>query len=186
MSRCSRRVAAGLAVVLVTAALARPAPAFAEDTAPVLDIVAPVLDIVAPRSDISFNESDLKRQARVETTPQRTKITLDATVLFAKDSATINPRAQGRLGEIGRRLAGRGAGSVSITGYTDDLGSAAHGLTLSRQRANAVARVLRRDLPPSAFPFEVTGKGEEDPAVPNTSERNRTINRRVVVDYQRR
>ena len=70
--------------------------------------------------------------------------------------------------------------------YTDDLGTEAHGLTLSRQRAQAVSEVLRRYMPRSSFTFKVRGRGESHPAVPNTSEKNRRINRRVVVIYQAR
>jgi outer membrane protein OmpA-like peptidoglycan-associated protein len=166
-----------IAALLVGAAsLAQPATAAAEDTAPVLPIVAPVLDI-------QFGESDLRSEARVEQLPRTTTVTLDSTVLFGKDSAKINSKAGSRLREVARQLKGRGPGRVSVTGYTDDLGSAAHGKTLSRQRAGAVARVLRRDLPSGSFPMTIVGKGEADPAVPNTNEANRRINRRVVVVY---
>lgn len=161
-----------------------PQPAQAADTAPVLPVVAPVLPIKAPVLDISFGEVDIKRRARVDKTPRRTVITFDATVLFAKDSPKINSRARGRLTEVARELKAEGAGSVKITGYTDDLGTKAHGLTLSRQRARAVSTVLRRYLPKSSYTFTIRGLGESHPAMPNTSEHNRRINRRVVVIYQ--
>jgi len=166
--------------------LATVLPAQAEDLAPVVPVVGPVLTIKAPVLDISFGEADLKRRARVDRTPRRTVVTFDSTVLFAKDSPKINSRARGRLTEVGRELRDQGAGSIKITGYTDDLGTEAHGLTLSRQRAQAVSKVLRRYLPRSGFTFRVRGLGESHPAVPNTSEKNRKINRRVVVIYQPR
>ncbi len=158
----------------------------AGDTTPVIPVVTPVRSIKAPVLDISLGETDLKRRARVDKTPRRTVVTFDATVLFAKDSPKINSQARGRLAEVGRDLKAEGAGSVKITGYTDDLGTKAHGLTLSRQRAQAVSKVLRRYLPASSFTFTVRGLGESHPAVPNTSEHNRRINRRVVVIYQPR
>ena len=161
-------------------------PAAAEDTAPVLPIVAPVLPLDAPVLDISFGESDVRNEARVEQLPRKTTITLDSTVLFAKDSAKINGRAGARLQEVARQLEDRGPGTVAVTGYTDDLGSAAYGKKLSRQRADAVAEVLRRDLPEGDFDFAVVGKGEDDPAVPNKDEASRRINRRVVVVYEQR
>jgi outer membrane protein OmpA-like peptidoglycan-associated protein len=161
-------------------------PARADDTAPVLPVVAPVLTIKAPVLDISFGEADLKREARIDKTPHRTVITFDSTVLFGKDSPKINSRARSRLAEVGRALKAEEAGSVKITGYTDDLGTMAHGRTLSRQRAEAVAKVLRRYLAPATFRFTVRGLGESHPAVPNTSEHNRKINRRVVVIFQAR
>jgi outer membrane protein OmpA-like peptidoglycan-associated protein len=190
MSRSSSsrgRLRPWVVVGVITAVTAAPlAPAAAEDTLPVEPIVAPVVTIVAPVLDISFGESDLRRQARVEQLPRKTTVTLDSTVLFGKDSATINARANGRLREVARQLKTRGPGSVEVTGYTDDLGSAAYGKTLSRKRAKAVATVLRRDLPAADFAFTVVGKGEEDPAVPNKDEASRRINRRVVVVYQQR
>ena len=172
-------LATGLELV-PTAALAVPGP-----VSPIVPVVAPVAAIVAPVVDIVFADSDLKKAARVEKGPRRTKITLDSTVLFARDSPKINGKARGRLEDVADQLKKSGPGRVSITGYTDDLGSAAHGLTLSRQRAKAVAKVLRGDLPTSAYPFKVKGRGEADPAVPNTSEKRRRINRRVVIVYDR-
>ena len=185
MSRCSegrrRRstLLSGLALLVITGVVAQPVVAAADDRAPVLTIVAPVVDI-------EFGGSDLKNEVRVETLPRKTKITLDSTVLFGKDSARINAKAGGRLADVARELAARGPGTVRITGYTDDLGSAAHGKTLSRQRAAAVAKVLRRDLPAARFGFTVEGKGEADPAVPNKNEASRRINRRVVLLYEKK
>lgn len=181
MSRSSRAVALATGLVVAAATALGPATASAAPgpVAPVLPIVAPVLDIV-------FAEADLKKEARVEKGPRRTTITLDSTVLFARDSPKINTKARGRLQDVADQLRKSGPGKVTITGYTDDLGSAAHGLTLSRQRAAAVADVLRDDLPEADYPFTTKGRGEADPAVPNTSERNRKINRRVVIVYNRR
>lgn len=173
--------AAVLTAVLIALAAASvvPTPAGAEppDTAPVLDVVAPVLDI-------QFGTTDLRREARVETRPDLLRVTLDATVLFRKDSADIRASARGRLSEVAVELKQRGPGTLTITGYTDDLGSARHGLVLSRQRARAVAAVLRADLPDSAYSYRIEGRGEADPAVPNTSEANRKINRRVVLVFR--
>jgi len=152
--------------------------------APVRDVVPPTSGISAPVLDIQFAETDLKREARVEKKPQSVKVTLDSTVLFAKDSARIRPSAANRLHDVASELRAKGPGAVRIVGYTDDLGTAAHGLDLSRRRARAVAGMLRRDLSAANYPFTVAGRGEADPAVPNTSERNRRINRRVVVTYQ--
>lgn len=167
-----------VAVLLGGGLVLQPGLAAADDTAPVLDIVAPVLDI-------EFGQSDLRREARVEQSPARTTITLDSTVLFAKDSAKINTKARGRIRDAGEQLRDRGPGKVRITGYTDDLGTAAYGRSLSKRRAAAVADLLRDDLPAGDYPFTIVGKGEDDPAVPNTSEKNRRVNRRVVVVFQK-
>lgn len=157
---------AGLAVLAATVGVVTILPA---EPAAADPPTAPIVSIVAPVIDISFNEEDLKHEARVETQPTKTTITLDSTVLFGKDSAKINSKSSSRLSAIGAQLKARGPGSVKITGYTDDLGSASHGKTLSRQRAAAVRNVLRSQLPNSSYPLTLAGKGEDDPAVPNTS-----------------
>jgi len=175
-------LATGIALLATTA----PAVAAPVNNAPVNPIDGPVSTIVAPVLDISFAEADLKRTERTDTSPGKITVTLDSTVLFGKDSAKINSRADQRLANIGAKLKKSGPGSVKITGYTDDLGSAAHGLTLSRQRAQAVGKVLRSDLSEADFPFTIRGLGEQDPAVPNKDEASRKINRRVVIVYQRR
>ena len=141
-----------------------------------------MLDIVAPVIDLELPTSDLEGTARLEQRPDRVKVVLNSELLFAKDSAALQPAVGSRLKEIAGTLRGRGAGKVVVTGYTDDLGSKANGLTLSRQRAQAVARAIR-PLLPGGYVFAVDGKGEADPAVPNTDERSRRLNRRVVLVY---
>lgn len=182
MSRSSerRRGAVGLAGLLALAGVLLFATPIATAD-PGTD--APVLAVEAPVVDIEFSTSDLQRAVRVDESTSRVRVTLDATVLFGKDRSTIRPGAARRLNDVAKALRSRGPGEVRIVGYTDDLGSAAHGLDLSRRRARAVAGALRRDLPASSYPFTVVGKGEADPVVPNTSEASRRINRRVVVTY---
>lgn len=174
VTRLAWWLGAGLALL---AAWAAPAAAQPVGDAPVRTVVAPVLDI-------AFATADLDRQVRVETQPDRVKVTLDATVLFARDSARIRPQAERRLRAVRADLDRRGPGRLRVVGYTDDLGSAAHGLDLSRRRANAVAEVLRQSLPAGRYPMTVVGRGEADPAAPNDSEANRRLNRRVVIWYE--
>ncbi len=142
---------------------------------------APVVAITAPVLDIVVSTADLKREMRMDRTSNSVTMTLDATVLFAKDSATVRASSASRLAQVAAELRRRGAGRVRVVGYTDDLGSVAHGLDLSRRRARSVAAVLRGNLSRSMYAFTVIGRGEAEPAVPNTSEANRRINRRVVV-----
>ncbi len=155
---------------------ASPSAAAPKPDAPVLAISAPVVDIVV-------STADPKREVRVDRSRNSVRVTLDATVLFGRDSAAIRSSSAKRLSGMADELRGRGAGRVRIVGYTDDLGSAAHGRALSRRRAQAVAAALRSELSAATYPFIVIGRGEAEPAVPNTSEANRRINRRVVVTY---
>jgi outer membrane protein OmpA-like peptidoglycan-associated protein len=180
VSRCSsRRLAVPATVVAVVAVAAGlVAPAWAGSGS------APVVDVVAPVVDISFPTADLAGAARVEEAPREVKVVLSSEVLFGKDSARIRPTVLSRLREVAGALERGGPGRLAIVGYTDDLGSAAHGLALSRQRAAAVARALRPLLPSSSYPFAVSGKGEAEPAVPNDSEAHRRLNRRVEITFE--
>lgn len=143
---------------------------------------APIVDITARVVDIVISTADLRREVRIDQSPGSVRVSVDATVLFAKDSAAIRPGAAQRLDQASAALRRRGPGRVRIVGYTDDLGSAEHGRRLSLRRARAVAEVLQRDLP-ATYRLSVAGKGEAEPLVPNTSDRNRRMNRRVVITY---
>ncbi|HET9646972.1 MAG TPA: OmpA family protein [Microlunatus sp.] len=172
-----RMMGALLATTLGLGIVATPA-ASAEPVALVLDIRTEVTDIV----DAS---ADLRRRVTLEQAPGTVRVTLDATVLFRRDSAVIRPTAARRLADVAQRLRSRGHGRVRIVGYTDDLGPAAHGRALSLGRARAVATLLESQLPASGYALTTLGRGEADPAVPNTSEGNRRLNRRVVITYVR-
>jgi len=134
--------------------------------------------------DIVVPTSDLAGAARVDESEKQLKVRLSSEVLFPKDSARLRPGVRGRLTELAEGLDRRGPGRVTIVGYTDDLGTAHHGLILSRRRAAAVAHVLRPGLDKADYSFRVSGRGEADPAVPNTSEKNRKLNRRVELTYR--
>jgi len=177
-SRRALAAALGAVVLLSVPSAAAGDPTTSTDDAPVRDIVAPVRDIVVPTSD-------LRGAARVNESEKQVKVRFSSEVLFPKDRARLRAGARGRLTEVADVLDRRGPGRVMIVGYTDDLGTARHGLVLSRRRAAAVARVLRPRLDKTDYSFKVSGRGETDPAVPNISERNRKLNRRVELTYQR-
>ncbi len=96
--------------------------------------------------------------------PAFDRITLSATELFAFDKATLRA-AQPRLDEIARALIDNpAAGNVTITGYTDRLGSDAYNLKLSQRRADAVKDYLVRQGVPASR-LESVGRGKARPVV---------------------
>lgn len=149
------------------------------DTAPVLDITAPIVDIHVGTATLDG------AVAMEEDRDRGTKARLDSSVLFPKDSARLRPQARTTIRRLAMELSKDGPGKITVTGYTDDLGSAAHGLRLSKRRAAAVADLLDRSFGDDWPKITIVGKGEADPAVPNTSEKNRKLNRRVVVTVRR-
>ncbi len=172
MSRSSspqlgRRIAAALAAVAAIL-LSAPGTAYAETTP-------------GPVKDLQTGVASLDGTVVIQGTKKGANARIDATVLFGKDSAKLRPDARDRIRQVADDFARRGQGKVRVTGYTDDLGPADHGLRLSMRRAGAVADTLADLLPARGYPMTAIGKGEQDPAVPNTSEANRRKNRRVVI-----
>jgi outer membrane protein OmpA-like peptidoglycan-associated protein len=171
------RYRAGTAGALALIGLLGPAPAFAlppGSTTPVVPIDTSVITFAG-------GTAELDGSTTLERTRTGTRSRIDCTILFAKDSDQLRPGAGDKLRRLATQLQRQGPGRVQVTGYTDDLGSAAHGLDLSRRRAQQVATTLADTLPAKTFPMTVRGRGEADPAVPNTSETNRRKNRRVTV-----
>lgn len=146
---------------------------------------APVVVMAGPVVAFYAGTAEVDGSTTLEPTTTGSKSRLDCTILFGKDSDVLRPGAGERLRRLADQLHTQGAGRIAIAGYTDDLGSAAHGLELSRRRARRVADELRQVLPTKRFPITVRGLGEAHPAVPNTSEANRRKNRRVVVTLTR-
>jgi outer membrane protein OmpA-like peptidoglycan-associated protein len=67
---------------------------------------------------------------------------------------------------------------IEIQGHTDGKGTQEHNLPLSQARAEAVKNILSaRGIAPSRMTAK--GYGSEQPLVPNTSEENRQLNRRI-------
>jgi outer membrane protein OmpA-like peptidoglycan-associated protein len=141
----------------------------------------PTLDLEVRSIDLVVVSQDLEGTSTTESSNDELDVTLDSSVLFGKDSAELRPGAREKLAEVARQLEDRGPGEVRVVGHTDDLGSAAHGYDLSRRRAASVRSVLAPDL--SGYDISTVGKGEDEPRVPNTSEANRALNRRVEIHY---
>lgn len=110
------------------------------------------------------------------------QVVLPSDVLFGFDSAQLSPQTQATLTDLAHEiLAAHVTGQIQVNGYTDNLGSAAHGLELSRQRALAVAQALQAALGDSPITLLPQGFGDADPIADNATEQGRTRNRRVTI-----
>ncbi|WP_328223956.1 OmpA family protein [Streptomyces sp. NBC_00310] len=134
--------------------------------------------------DIKSVVEDLGGEERREDTNENVTFALQAEVLFPKDSAKLNPQAQSRIQVIAEEIKKQSAGTIRVFGFTDNLGSYAHGLTLSKKRAEAVHDLLAADLGGNVT-FEVRGYSEDYPIADNSSEEGRKKNRRVEVSFPR-
>ena len=78
--------------------------------------------------------------------------------------------------------------AVTVVGHTDSIGDPGFNQRLSEDRAKAVAAAIAKARPD--LDLEVSGKGESDPLVANTSggqddPEGRARNRRVEVSFER-
>ncbi|WP_405998799.1 OmpA family protein [Streptomyces sp. NBC_00829] len=113
------------------------------------------------------------------------KFSLQAEVLFGKDSAELSSAANSRIRAIADEIRKQNAKKVRVFGFTDDLGSSEHGDVLSKQRADAVHGQLSNELAAVGISYEIRGYGEQFPIAENNSEENRRKNRRVEVSFPR-
>ena len=137
-----------------------------------------VLDIKSVVEDQSGDERRSDTNADVT-------FALQAEVLFSKDSAKLSDEAKARIATIAEEIKKQNATQIRVFGFTDNLGSTAHGAVLSKQRANAVQAVLDQDLNDPNVTFEVRGYGEQFPIADNSTEEGRRKNRRVEVSFPR-
>ncbi|MFI6930270.1 OmpA family protein [Streptomyces sp. NPDC050287] len=135
--------------------------------------------------DIKQVVEDQSGDERREDTNADVKFALQAEVLFSKDSAKLSGESKARISAIAAEIKNQNATKIRVFGFTDDLGSSAHGDVLSKQRANAVQEVLDQELNAPNITFEVRGYGEQYPISSNATESGRKKNRRVEVSFPR-
>ncbi|MDC0773962.1 OmpA family protein [Streptomyces sp. HD] len=135
--------------------------------------------------DIKTVIEDEGGEERREDTNSDVKFALQAEVLFGKDSAKLSGKAKSRIAGIAEEIKAQKATKIRVFGFTDNLGSSAHGDVLSRQRATAVQNVLEEELSDSGITYETRGYGEQYPIADNSTEAGRKKNRRVEVTFPR-
>jgi type VI secretion system protein ImpK len=102
-------------------------------------------------------------------------------VLFAEDGTALDAGARQVVSAAAREIRQHQPAVVTVTGYTDAVGSAAANDRLSLARARAVARALRADLHGTSARFRAQARGQGKPAAANSAAAGRQLNRRVVI-----
>ena len=100
-------------------------------------------------------------------------------ILFDVNSDKIKAGSFGTLKEIATILKENPAVNVKIIGHTDSDGDDKANLSLSQKRAAAVKQALTADFGIDASRMQTDGKGEAEPAEPNTTSQGKANNRRV-------
>ena len=99
---------------------------------------------------------------------------------FDTESARVRPESQAQLSNIAAILTNCPNVRMTIAGYTDNVGSAAANLRLSRNRADSVvSQLVSKGVSPDHLAAE--GYGEENPLADNSTEAGRSRNRRVAM-----
>lgn len=101
-------------------------------------------------------------------------------LLFATDSATVQPSIQNDLYAVADNLNRYPNSRVEVIGHTDSTGSAAHNQDLSQRRAMAVAAILR-GAGVAGGRIVAYGRGEDMPVASNLTPEGRAQNRRVEI-----
>lgn len=100
-------------------------------------------------------------------------------ILFDVGQATIRESSAAQLAEVGALLKADPVLALEVIGHTDNTGTAAANLTLSRQRADAVKTWLVKTHGIDAARLTTSGRGDTVPVADNTTEVGRAQNRRV-------
>jgi len=109
-----------------------------------------------------------------------TGVNLDRRLLFDTGSSTEQAQSRADLQSIAVMLKAHPNARCEIAGYTDNVGSEAANLALSKQRADNVRNhLIAMGVDGSRVTAE--GYGEMHPVGPNTTEAGRAMNRRISI-----
>ena len=109
-----------------------------------------------------------------------TSLTYDSRVFFDFDQDQPRPKAAPVLDSLAARLQRQPYTQVAVLGHTDDVGSDAYNMDLSRRRADTVVHELEaRGI--AGDRLRALGVGKRQPVASDDTEAGRARNRRVEV-----
>jgi len=147
-----------------------------DDRVPFYTVEASSPDYFPYRATIT----DPARFTGVVMSPREIKSFVLHNIYFANGKTRILSTSEPALNELYSFLRTRPYQRIRIVGHTDDIGSDRSNQLLSEGRCMEVRReMIERGIQPERIMIE--GRGEKDPIVPNDSEYNRQMNRRVEI-----
>lgn len=105
-------------------------------------------------------------------------------VYFDTGKAAIKPESDATLTEIAKLLRANSTLKLHVVGHTDNVGTAASNMELSKQRAAAVVNALVTKYQIPAARLDSAGVGPFSPVATNRTEEGRSKNRRVELVEQ--
>ena len=136
------------------------------------------VEVVLPEPEITFAE--VPEVAPVEEAIVREHIVLE-NVLFDLDKAELKPTGQSEVERVAEYLEEYASDEIVIEGHTCWRGGEEHNLELGMRRADAIRRHLV-ELGSEPERMTVVSYGESRPIADNSTEDNRRLNRRVVME----
>ena len=100
-------------------------------------------------------------------------------IRFATGSDVVLPESAPVLRQVAAWLEKNPTAKLTITGHTDNVGTAASNLDLSKRRAASVAKVLTDQFAIAADRLTPAGKGDTQSVADNAKPEGRAMNRRV-------
>jgi outer membrane protein OmpA-like peptidoglycan-associated protein len=105
-------------------------------------------------------------------------------IYFDTGKADVKPESDGALTEISKLLQQDSNLKLYVVGHTDNVGTLASNMELSKRRADAVVNVLTTKLKIAAARLSAQGDGPIAPVASNDTEDGRAKNRRVELVKQ--
>ncbi|MEK8032962.1 OmpA family protein [Ideonella sp. DXS29W] len=141
------------------------------------DFVATYLEIAEPQAmkggQVTVNADGLQKGLKADG-----KIALYG-IYFDTGKAVVKPESNAQLDEIARMLNAQPKLKVYLVGHTDNQGVPEANVSLSQQRAQAVAEALTKGYKIDAARLIARGVGHLAPVASNEAESGRALNRRV-------
>jgi len=121
--------------------------------------------------------------AETEKTEKGIVVRLKSDILFETGESELSHKADRQIQRLADVLIKYPGNSITVVGHTDNVGSNADNMILSRHRAQSVKNGLVNDgVAPKAVISR--GMGETEPLVANDSDEHRAINRRAELRIQ--
>lgn len=140
---------------------------------------------IKERVDQLVQQQNLGDNVQVAIEERGIAISITAQLLFKSGSAEIENGSKQTIQDIGKILLAVPGRQIRVEGHTDDdpisTSKYPDNLELSTARANNVWRLLINAVGIDPNIISSVGYGEYRPKVPNTSEENKAVNRRVDI-----
>jgi outer membrane protein OmpA-like peptidoglycan-associated protein len=118
--------------------------------------------------------------AKVERVGEGINMTFNSGLLFKINSSALSDAAKESLAKVATVFVKYPETNILIEGHTDNTGTPEFNMNLSQKRAYSVSQYLQSKGVATSR-MDIKWYGETQPKYPNTSEANRSLNRRVEV-----